>query len=181
MLSADHGFESATYAVRACATAGLTPYRSVVAGLAVVTGRRSNMGRSEAVTRLLREISAAADPTQPIVQRLKDGVGIPGFGSNYYRAGDPRARFLLQRYEAIFGDNDFRKLRKAVAAVKDLYDLEPDFVFANAYGYLRLGLDARHSLFPLGRSAGWIAHSIEQFEAGEALRATETYTGLLPS
>jgi hypothetical protein len=33
--------------------------------------------------------------------------------------------------------------------VKELCDLEPDFVFANAYGHSRLGLESRQSLFRL--------------------------------
>jgi citrate synthase len=182
VLSADHGFEAGTYAVRACATAGVTPYRSVLAGLAVVTGRRSNSGRSEAVMRLLNEIAAEPEPEGPIVRRLKDGTKVPGFGSSYYATGDPRALFLMSRYEDLFGDEKgFRKLKKAIRAVKELCDLEPDFVFANAYGHLRLRLESKQSLFPLGRSVGWIAHSIEQFEAGETMRASESYTGQLPA
>jgi citrate synthase len=182
VLSADHGFEAGTYAVRACATAGVTPYRSVLAGLAVVTGRRNNSGRSEAVMRLLNEIAAEAEPEGPIVRRLKDGTKVPGFGSSYYATGDPRALFLMDRYEDLFGDEKgFRKLKRAIAAVKELCDLEPDFVFANAYGHSRLGLESKQSLFPLGRAVGWIAHSIEQFEAGETMRASEFYTGQLPA
>jgi citrate synthase len=65
--------------------------------------------------------------------------------------------------------------------VKELCDLEPDFVFANAYAHSRLGLESKQSLFPLGRLVGWIAHSIEQFEAGETTRASESYTGQLPA
>jgi citrate synthase len=64
--------------------------------------------------------------------------------------------------------------------VKEICDLEPDFVFANAYGHSRLGLESNRSLFP-ARSVGWIAHPIEQFEAGEATRASESYTGPLPN
>jgi citrate synthase len=182
VLSADHGFEAGTYAVRACATAGVTPYRSVLAGLAVVTGRRSNSGRSEAVMRLLNEIATEPEPERPIMRRLQDGTKVPGFGSSYYSTGDPRARFLLNRYEDLFGDEKgFRKLKRAIAAVKELCDLEPDFIFANAYGHSRLGLESKQSLFPLARSVGWIAHSIEQFEAGETMRASESYIGQLPA
>jgi citrate synthase len=181
VLSADHGFEAGTYAVRTCATAGVTPYRSVLAGLAVVTGRRSNSGRSEAVMRLLNEIADEPEPERPIVQRLQDGAKVPGFGSSYYATGDPRALFLMNRYEHMFGDEKgFRKLKRAIAAVKELCDLEPDFIFASVYAHLRLGLESKQSLFPLGRSVGWIAHSIEQFEAGETMRASESYTGQLP-
>jgi citrate synthase len=182
VLAADHGFEVGTYAVRACATSGVTPYRSILAGLAVVTGRRSNSGRGEAVLRLLEEIRMETDPKRPIVRRLKEGERLPGFGSSFYEKGDPRAAFLLKRYDDLFGDEkEFGKIRKAMATVRDLCGLEPDFVFANTYFLSRIGLDPRRSLFPLGRAVGWIAHSIEQFQAGEAMRWPERYTGPLPS
>lgn len=131
--------------------------------------------------RLLNEIASERDPERPIVRRLEDGTKVPGFGCSYYATGDPRALFLMNRYEDMFGDEkEFRRLKRAIAAVKELCDLEPDFVFANAYGHSRLGLESRQSLFPLGRSVGWVAHSIEQFEAGETIRASESYTGQLP-
>jgi len=150
-------------------------------GLAVVTGRRSITVRSEAVAQLLNEIATDVDPLRPIFRRIKDGTKIPGFGSSYYVDGDPRARFLMGMYEGMFGgEKTFRNLKKAIAAIRTIATWKPDFVFANAYGYLRLGLDARRSLFPLGRSVGWIAHAIEQFEGGEVMRATESYIGPLP-
>src|SRR5260221_157469 len=104
VLSADHGFEAGTYAVRACATAGVTPYRSVLAGLAVVTGRRSNAGRSEAVIRLLNEIDADREAERAIVRPLQDGTKVSGFGSSHYSKGNPRALFLMKRLQELFGD-----------------------------------------------------------------------------
>jgi citrate synthase len=181
VLSADHGFEVGTYAVRACATAGVTPYRSILAGLAVITGRRSNSGRGEAVLRLIEEIKTETDPKSPIVRRLKEGEQLPGFGSSFYENGDPRAAFLMNRYEDVFGDEkEFGKIRRALATAQELCGLHPNFVFANTYFLSRIGLDPTRSLFPLGRAVGWIAHSIEQFQAGEAMRWPERYTGQLP-
>jgi citrate synthase len=181
VLSADHGLEAGTYAVRACATAGVTPYRSILAGLAVITGRRSNSGRGEAVLRLIEEIKTERDPKHPIVRRVKEGEHLPGFGSSFYENGDPRAAFLMKRYEDLFGDEkEFIKIKKAVTAVQELCGLKPDFVFANTYFLSRIGLDSKRSLFPLGRAVGWIAHSIEQFQAGEATRWSERYIGPLP-
>ncbi|MEI9886097.1 MAG: citrate/2-methylcitrate synthase [Rhizomicrobium sp.] len=182
VLAADHGFEAGTYAVRACATAGVTPYRAILAGLAVVTGRRSTAGRSASINRLLDEISADSDPKRPILRRLKDGDEIPGFGSTIYENGDPRARLLMDQLEKIFGDDKgFIKLKKAISTVREFCDREPDFVLALAYGHRRLGVDGRNSLFPLGRSVGWIAHAIEQFETGESLRIPASYIGPLPT
>jgi len=181
VLSADHGFEAATYAVRACASAGVTPYRCVLVGLAVVTGRRSKFGRTETLTRLLEEIASEPDPGKPILRRIREGDALPGFGSSVYAGADPRARFLLKRCEAIFGgDKDFKKLRKAIETAKDATGLEPDYVLATFYAYGKIGVSLKNSLFPLGRSVGWIAHAIEQFQAGEKMRAPVRYTGPLP-
>ena len=64
ILSADHGFEPSTYAVRAVATSVVTPWRSVATGLLIVTGRRSRFGhlnsRRSFSSRCLREPTCAA-------------------------------------------------------------------------------------------------------------------------
>lgn len=181
VLSADHGFEPGTYAVRAVASTGVTPYRSVLTGLSVTMGRRTRIGRFQGLARLLGEIAEAADPQDPIVQRLRGGEELPGFGSNLYANGDPRAREMLRQLGiALEGDSDFRKLRQAIAAVREFRGLEPDFALANLYIARRVGLDGNDSFFPLGRAAGWIAHSIEQYEVGEVIREPSMYTGPLP-
>jgi citrate synthase len=181
VLSADHGFEPGTYAVRAVASTGVTPYRSVLTGLSVTMGRRTRIGRFQGLARLLGEIAEAVDPQDPIVQRLRGGEDLPGFGSNLYATGDPRAREMLQQLEgALAGDQDFRKLQRAIAAVREFSGLEPDFALTNLYIARRVGLDGNDSFFPLGRAAGWIAHSIEQYEVGEVIREPSMYTGPLP-
>ena len=70
--------------------------------------------------RLLNEIASERDPERPIVRRLEDGTKVPGFGCSYYATGDPRALFLMNRYEDMFGDEkEFRRLKRAIAAVKE--------------------------------------------------------------
>src|SRR6202035_865353 len=127
VLSADHGFEPGTYAVRAVASTGVTPYRSVLTGLSVTMGRRTRIGRFQGLARLLGEIAEATDPQDPIVQRLRGGEELPGRRSNLYAAGDPRAREMLHQLDAALeGDKDFRKLKRAVAAVREFKGAEPD-------------------------------------------------------
>jgi citrate synthase len=181
VLSADHGFEPGTYAVRAVASTGVTAYRSVLTGLSVTMGRRTRIGRFQGLARLLGEIAEAADSQDPIVQRLRGGEELPGFGSNLYATGDPRAREMLHQLEvALDGDSDFGKLKRAVRAVREFRGLEPDFALTNLYIARRVGLDGNDSFFPLGRAAGWIAHSIEQYEVGTVIREPAMYTGPLP-
>jgi len=181
VLSADHGFEPGTYAVRAVASTGVTPYRSVLTGLSVSMGRRTKIGRHEGLARLLNEIANSREPQDPVVRRMREGEEILGFGSTLYKNGDPRARAVLQRLgEILAGDADFRKLQRAIALVRDAKGLEPDFALTNVYLARRLGMESKDSLFLLGRAVGWIAHSIEQYEVGGVIREPALYTGPLP-
>jgi citrate synthase len=181
VLSADHGFEPGTYAVRAVASTGVTPYRSVLTGLSVSMGRRTKIGRHEGLARLLNEIADSREPQDPVVRRMREGEEILGFGSTLYKNGDPRARAVLQRLgEILAGDADFRKLQRAIALVRDAKGLEPDFALTNVYLARRLGMESKDSLFILGRAVGWIAHSIEQYEVGGVIREPALYTGPLP-
>jgi len=182
VLSADHGFEPGTYAVRAVASTGVTPYRSVLTGLSVSMGRRTKIGRHEGLARLLNEVANAQDPQDPVVRRMREGEEILGFGSDLYKNGDPRARAVLRRLNEILADDtDYRKLQRAIAVVYDAKGLEPDFALTNVYLGRRLGLDSKDSLFILGRAVGWIAHSIEQYEVGGVIREPAMYTGPLPA
>jgi len=182
VLSADHGFEPGTYAVRAVASTGVTPYRSVLTGLSVSMGRRTKIGRHEGLARLLNEVANSREPQDPVVRRMREGEEILGFGSDLYKDGDPRARAVLQRLAEILADDtDFRKLQRAIAVVRDSKGLEPDFALTNVYLARRLGMDSKDSLFILGRAVGWIAHSIEQYEVGGVIREPAMYTGPLPA
>ena len=181
VLSADHGFEPGTYAVRAVASTGVTPYRSVLTGLSVSMGQRTLSGRFESLARLLSEVEAAADPADPVVRRIREGEDLPGFGSNLYARGDPRARAVLGRLDAMFaGDRGFQKLKRAIAVAHEVRGLDPDFALTHVYIARRLGLEGRNSLFVLGRAAGWVAHAIEQYQAGGVIREPSMYTGPLP-
>ena len=144
-------------------------------------GRRTKIGRHEGLDRLLSEVANSREPQDPVIRRMREGEEILGFGSDLYKNGDPRARAVLQRMNELLADDaDFRKLRRAIAVVRDARGLEPDFALINVYLARRLGMDGKDTLFTLGRAVGWIAHSIEQYEAGGVIREPAMYTGPLP-
>lgn len=188
VLWADHGFEPGAFAVRAVASAGVTPWRAVITGLSVSIGRRSRLGGLDATYRFLREVAESPDGETPVVQRLRDGEPLPGFdppiyhaGEPIYRDGDPRARALLGYCDEIFGeDEDFKRLKKALQVARETRRLEPSNALACMFLFQRLGLGPRSTLFHLARAAGWIAHAIEQHQAGEMEHRRGLYTGPLP-
>jgi len=181
VLSADHGFEPVTVAVRGVASTGVTPWRSVMTGLSISVGRRAKLGNFDGMRRFLREVSESDDPTTPVVERVKTGEELPGFESAIYSRGDPRGLALLNACAALLGDDpELRRLQKALDAARDIQDLEPNFALPCLFVLRRIGLGPRSALFHLGRAAGWVAHAIEQYQGGEMLHRQEVYTGPLP-
>ena len=182
ILSADHGFEPGAYAVRAVASTGVTPWRSVLTGLLVATGRRSGFGRFGSLRRFLSEVLDGADPTAAVVRRLREGEVVPGFGSHLYSGGDPRASALLESTaEALTGDPRFQRLQAVIDLMAEARNQRPDFALAAMFVSRIIRLDQGDSLFLLGRSAGWIAHSIEALSYGEAEHREGRYSGPLPN
>jgi citrate synthase len=184
VLSADHGFRAGTYAVRAVASTGVSPYRSILAGFAITNGRRTQFGRVEGIRRMLSEIRESRDPRSVVVGRLQEGDSLPGFDilAPYAEGGDPRAERLLEDTRRVFGqDEAFRKTAEAIDFVENRMGLRPSFALVNTLlGHL-IGLPSRKVLYILGRCAGWVAHSIEQYEMGPIEPPVVSYRGSLPT
>jgi citrate synthase len=181
VLAADHGFEPGTLAVRAVASTGVTPWRAVMTGVSITGGRRSRVGILDAIGRFVSEIVASPDPADPVMRRIREGEALPGFDSPVYAHGDPRAQVLLEACAEVYADDlAFRRLTKALTLVQEIYDLRPNFALAHLFLSGKTGLTQRPSLFHLGRAAGWIAHAIEQYRAGENEHLDGAYSGVLP-
>jgi citrate synthase len=191
VLSADHGFEQGTYAVRVVASTGVTPWRAVATGISVVTGRPSRFGDNDAVRRFVAEILAGPDGSGPVWRRIRDGEELPGFASLFYSNGDPRAQALMTYCDAALSDDrDYRALRQALDVAHSFNGLRPNFALLSTFVELKIGLAHRavpYSLssseapFIIGRAAGWLAHAIEQAGLGEAERRDAPYRGPLPN
>jgi citrate synthase len=182
VLSADHELDPTTYAARAAANTGVTPYAAAIAGLVSSSGRRLIFGQSSSVARLLEEIEAAPDPRDPVIRRIREGDALPGFASKNYPKGDPRARSLLDVMRASWGDDDdFKRVERAIAAVREATGAEPDFVLVGHLVGRRLGLrEDQGVLTRLARVSGWIAHAMEQYHGRELVRPHAAYAGVLP-
>ncbi|HWJ36711.1 MAG TPA: citrate synthase [Steroidobacteraceae bacterium] len=186
ILSADHAFEPGAVAVRTVASAGVTPWRSLISGFSVTLGRRGRMGSFEAIHRFVVEIVGCSDPYAMVVGRIREGEPLPGFDSYTTAAvhpnGDPRARAIFQFCGTILArDPAFARLKEVAAAIKEIRNAEPSFAFMCVFVGWKIGLHPQDSLFHLGRAAGWVAHAIEQYQAGETDRQPETYQGELPA
>ena len=182
VLFADHELTSPTYAVRALANTGATPYQAVAAGLIAIKGARIGEGRAPAIRRLLAEIRTSPDPSQPILERYRAGDLIPGFSHSIYKGGDARARALLQTLrQRLSEDADFARLLRAIRVAHDGPGIEPDLSLLAYYIDSRLDCpDSNISIQVIARLVGWIAHAHEQIASGPMVRPRTAYTGVLP-
>jgi citrate synthase len=133
---------------------------------------------------LLEEIRSPARTAEVLSGRLRRGETIPGFGHVLYPEGDPRGRLLLSMVaKAKPRSNRVRMARTLTEEAGHLVGEQPTIDLALAVAEMALDLPrgAGLALFALGRSAGWMAHALEQYATGEMIRPRATYVGVLPS
>jgi citrate synthase len=170
VLSAEHELNASTFAARVAASTGADPYAVVLAGIATLSGPKHG-GMTDRVEAMFR------------ARRSPDEDAPLGFGHPLYPDGDPRTAPLLAAargaagqgsvLEALFARVDAMAARGRPAATVDV---------GLAATSIALGLEPglASMLFAFGRTAGWMAHAIEQYGMGELIRPRARYVGPAP-
>src|SRR5262245_4561784 len=181
ILCADHELNVSTFTARCIASAQATPYEVVIGALAALKGRRHG-GQTAEVEALFRETGRSRSPRETLANRLRLGGGLPGFGHPLYPNGDPRAALLLSLAKTHGRGVVLELSAGLIEAAGSLTDERPTLDFALVTLAHALGLPAQSplALFSLGRTVGWIAHAIEQYEDAHLIRPRARYIGLTP-
>ncbi len=165
VLFADHGLAPSTFAVRVAASVRADPYSLVSTGLGAAGGGLH--GAASAQVHHLLE-SALRDGSNVVFGReLAANRPLPGIGHAVYRSHDPREQALFGLLEAGWGTHQHFAV---LAELRDLYlrrlPEAPNIDFALGGLTWLAGMDASAGqLFAIARTAGWLAHAIEEFEA----------------
>ena len=169
VLLADHELNASTFAARIAASTGASLSAAVLAGLAALSGPRHGgmAARVEAF---------AAAATRRDWRKATRGDLPPGFGHQLYPDGDPRAAALLA---AVDVPPALAALRTEVEAATGAR-ANMDFALTAMRQSLQLPAEAPFALFAVARTAGWLAHAIEQVETGALIRPRARYTGAQP-
>jgi citrate synthase len=154
----------------------------LTAALATLTGPRHG-GACERVEALLDEAAALSRPASVIEKRARRGELVPGFGHPLYPQGDPRAVPLLERAEQLSQRSAGlrKRLEPAFALAKAMHrqglPATVDFGLVALTRALGMNAGGAALLFALGRSAGWVAHVLEQRSSEAVLRPRARYLG----
>jgi citrate synthase len=181
VLTADHELNASTYVARCVASTGASPYAVVLAAIGALSGPRHG-GETSHVEILIRHLASSRDTRREVAGRLQRGERVPGFGHPLYPDGDPRAASILG---ALAAGKLARRSGPVLGIGNEIAGLigrKPNIDFALGAVSFVLGLPpgAGLGMFLLGRTAGWIAHAIEQYAAGTLIRPRARYTGTLP-
>jgi citrate synthase len=172
VLVADHELTSPTFAARISASVGSNLESCIVAALQVHFG--SVLGLCcDRVEELIESAPRNATAASKIDSALMTMRATPGFDHPLYSRGDPRAEMMLELALSIEG-----RQRRATAALDVIEASVPDVRtkphLCEALVVLCRALGAGHQvasgLLALGRSAGWIAHVIEQRQQAFLIR-----------
>ena len=182
-LLADHDLAASTLAVRVAASARAHVHAAVSAGLGVVEGPLHGAS-SGLAHRLLLEVLDVGDAAPVIAQELREGRRIPGLGHRLYSGEDPRARALFTLLE------ELPEAAPSLAAARDIVattarhaPLHANVDLALAVLTTSFGMEpsAGETIFAVARTAGWIAHALEEYgERPLRMRPRGHYVGAPP-
>ncbi|QBB72000.1 citrate synthase [Pseudolysobacter antarcticus] len=192
ILHADHEQNASTSTVRLIGSTGANPYACVAGGIAALWGP-AHGGANEAVLKMLAEIGDVKNVAKA-VDRAKDknsGFRLMGFGHRVYKNFDPRATIIREMTHEVLKELGVSDPLLDVAlaleqvALKDEYFIErklyPNVDFYSGIIYKALGIPTEMFtvMFAIARTAGWVAHWLEQHESADAKigRPRQIYTG----
>jgi citrate synthase len=181
VLLADHDLAASTIAVRVAASTRANPYAAVLAGLGALDGpMHGAVGSSvhRMIEAALREGAPAA-----IGEWLRVGA-LPGFGHPLYPDGDPRAAALLELVAKLPVEGELRRTADDLITTAARRGSPPniDFAVAALAHATGMGPGAGEVIFAIARTAGWIAHVVEEYaQPNNRFRWTSGYTGASPA
>lgn len=183
---AENGLGTSSFAARVVASTRASLASAALGGYCAFMGPLHG-GAPGPVLDMLDEAAASGDVDGWIDRKLVVGERLVGFGNRAYPHGDPRAdvlgdalRELGVRSARIAFAADFeRRALAAFARHRPGRPLRPNLelnaaLLLDAVGFPRAAFTP---VFAVARSAGWLAHAMEQQRTGRMIRPTAEYVG----
>ena len=190
LLHAEHGFNASTFTARVVASTFSTCYCSISAAIGALAGFLHG-GANERVMDTLDEIGSIDNVDTWLDKAISEKRKVMGMGHRVYKAKDPRAIVMEQMLKELCeqkGDMrlyDFlKKLEKSFRERmeekgKPIYP-NVDFFSGAVYTLLGIPRDLFTPIFAVARSAGWLAHILEQRKDNRIYRPKALYAGPQP-
>lgn len=185
----DNGLSASTFTARVIASTRASLVAAVTGAYGALTGPLHG-GAPGPVLDMFDEIGTLDAIDGWLARKLSAGERLMGFGHRVFRVRDPRADALKAALKHLdpglgriaFADEVERRALVALRRKKPERPLETNVEFPTALLLDAMGLprDAFTPVFAMARSAGWLAHALEQQKTGRLIRPSARYVGPEP-
>ena len=185
----DHGLNASTFTARVIISTGSDMVSAIVGAIGALKGPLHGGAPGPALD-MVFEIGEARRAESYLRAKLERHERLMGFGHRVYRVRDPRADVLAAAAERLYRrgrDMALYELAKSVeaTALALLAEYQPGRKLQTNVEYytalLLHGLELPTALFSptfaVSRTAGWIAHSLEQCQQNRIIRPQSEYVG----
>ncbi len=190
LMHAEHGFNASTFTARVVASTISTCYCSISAAIGALAGFLHG-GANERVMNMVDEIGSKENIEPWLDKVLSEHRKVMGMGHRVYKARDPRATIMegflaeLSRKKGDFRLYEFLKQfeesfrGRMEQKGKPIY-ANVDFFSGAVYTMLGIPRYLFTPIFAAARSAGWLAHILEQRKDNRIFRPRALFTGPAP-
>ena len=190
LLHAEHGFNASTFTARVVASTYSTCYCSISAAIGALAGFLHG-GANERVMDTLDEIGSIENVESWLDKAISEKRKVMGMGHRVYKAKDPRSIVMEQMLKDLSEQkgnlkyyNFLKKLEgefrsRMEEKGKPIYP-NVDFFSGAVYTLLDIPRDLFTPIFAVARSAGWLAHILEQRKDNRIYRPKSLYVGPEP-
>jgi 2-methylcitrate synthase len=184
-MYAEHSFNASTFTARVVVSTLADLCGAITAAIASLKGPLHG-GANEEVMYMLQEIGTADKAQAWLDERLAKKEKIMGFGHRVYRLGDSRvptmSKFRDQMAELKGGQRWVEISNIIETGMREKKNIYPNLDFPAGPAYFLMGfeIDMFTPIFVMARTAGWVAHVVEQLSENRLVRPLAEYIGPKP-
>ncbi len=190
ILHAEHTINASTFTAMVTSSTLAKPAQVIASGIGSLSGPLHG-GANQKVILMLEDIGKKENVKGWLDKRLSSKQVVWGMGHREYSTKDPRANILTEMVKQLFEEQSGKvsnmfetamELERACdekLSQKGVY-ANVDFYSGILYKEIGIPVDLFTPLFAISRTAGWLAHWIEQVANNKIFRPTQNYVGSKP-